>query len=120
MLVFVKLPAGVLLPVLGTWGCTTQAWAASRSQLPSPDMGNAEQNCCFLGDLGLLPPCPGAPGCRQCELRAHSHRDGHIVSIVKLHNSQYWHQPTVLLFAVPWLWRHLFSLWGSCVGKAPF
>lgn len=40
----------------GALGCATQAWAASKSQLPCLDMGDAEQSCCFLSDLGLWPP----------------------------------------------------------------
>lgn len=96
-----KAVCSVLLPVLGTLGCTTQAWAASKSQLPSSGTGDAEQSCCFLGGLGLLPPAPGAPGCRQCELGAHRHRDRRIISTKKVHNSQYWHQPKVLLLLCP-------------------
>lgn len=49
-----KLPAGIFLPVPRMVGCSIQAWAANKSQLPSLDMGNAEQSCCFLDDLGLL------------------------------------------------------------------
>ena len=68
VLAFAKLPAGVLLPVLGTLGCTTQAWAASKSQLPSPDTGDAERSCWFLGDLGLLPPAQKLPGAGSVSL----------------------------------------------------
>lgn len=38
-----KLPAGIFLPVLGMVICSIQLWAANKSQLPSLDMGNAEQ-----------------------------------------------------------------------------
>lgn len=40
--------------VLGVVGCSIQAWAANKSQLPGLGMGNAEQSCCFLDKIGLL------------------------------------------------------------------
>lgn len=45
--------------------------------------------------------CPGIPRCRQCELGAPRRHNGHIISIMRLHNSQYWHQPVVLLLLCP-------------------
>lgn len=69
MLVSAKLPAGIFLPVLGRLGCSIQAWAANKGQLPSLDMGNTEQSCCFLDDLGLFAaPAQKFPGAGSVSL----------------------------------------------------